>query len=96
MTPNETPSTPVIRTFRSLSDPEKIFYAPPLPAMLLNTATLVSTLTLVLFANYTPLVLFLVAGSHALACVIGFREPQASNLVIAFLNSRSLPSRLMP
>ena len=87
---------PTINTFRSLSDPETLFYAPPLIAVMLDLATLFFSLFLVLAVGYTPLLIFSIVISHALACSIGFREPHASHLGIAFLNSRNLPRLLFP
>ena len=89
-------AVPSVNNFRALTDPEKVFYAPPLPAVVFNSFTLLSTLALVLMADYTPAILFLVAPSHLLACMIGFREPQASNLFIGWINAGQLPSELLP
>lgn len=96
---NETPqlaAVPSVNNFRALSDPEKVFYAPPMPAVVFNFFTLVTTLSLILLADFTPIVLWLLLPSHILACAIGFKEPQASNLFLGWLNSGHLPSRLLP
>lgn len=87
---------PTINTFRSLSDPETLFYASPLIAVMLDLGTLFFSIFLVFALGYTPLLVFSIVISHAVACSIGFREPHASHLGIAFLNSRNLPRILFP